>query len=506
MVTYYSLGGYGIETQLVPKSIEYAPAIFHQMNVNGLHPLDAAKLLLEQKMMNYYVCFTTRTTADEFTKWFNIQRSTLPEKLNGENEIYNELYTKTLKLVNSEPYDFKGWYANDLFSIFSQPAVSQNLELNRLAPCTMNETFLTIWCAMFLKWYNQEQHPEGCVLDTALYVPNILQVSEYDPQLPQEKHPRRIVCKLNPVGMKKFCFTMCNADTNKTLHDLIFSYDLSSLTIDSIMALYANFSIVHEKYDIANVGCTVADICYDLVVGSSYVTAKGDSGFTPNSISRADFHLFMDALRSAIQDGRITFSTETQELFGELLKHIGEKPEIINYFMKPITQVTASEASAFRKSEYAHFITDRFIFGQEAADEDADADTSDEEDTTTDEADTTDTDTPETGLAEGDELGDTTTDALGEDESEQSAEKKDKPQIDPNQMLLELAQPNETISDYLFREMVARRIGYIIKNPPQNAMPNDILMLKRWRSRWLYLTSISCLRDFLTRVSIRLSD
>ena len=81
-----------------------------------------------------------------------------------------------------------------------------------------------------------------------------------------------------------------------------------------------------------------------------------------------------------------------------------------------------------------------------------------------------------------------------------------KPPLDPKMMLLELANPTQSMSDYIYREMVARRISYIIKNPPENALPNDILMLKRWRSRWLYLASIACLRDFLSRVSIRLSD
>ena len=62
------------------------------------------------------------------------------------------------------------------------------------------------------------------------------------------------------------------------------------------------------------------------------------------------------------------------------------------------------------------------------------------------------------------------------------------------------------MSDYLYREIVAQRIGTLIKNPPRNAHPNDILMLKRWRSRWLYLASVACLRDFLTRISLRLSN
>ena len=91
------------------------------------------------------------------------------------------------------------------------------------------------------------------------------------------------------------------------------------------------------------------------------------------------------------------------------------------------------------------------------------------------------------------------------DESDETTEKV-KPQIDPQKMLLEISNPqNEALSDYMYRELVAQSISAIIKNPPNNARPNDILMLKRWRSRWLYLASVACLRDFLTRVSLRLS-
>ena len=72
--------------------------------------------------------------------------------------------------------------------------------------------------------------------------------------------------------------------------------------------------------------------------------------------------------------------------------------------------------------------------------------------------------------------------------------------------MLELAGTKETLSDYIFRETVARRISNLLKNPPENAMPNDLLTLKRWKSRWLFLASVACIRDFLTRISLRLSD
>lgn len=99
------------------------------------------------------------------------------------------------------------------------------------------------------------------------------------------------------------------------------------------------------------------------------------------------------------------------------------------------------------------------------------------------------------------------TDSDNQDEVEKT-QKQDihKPSIDPTMMLLEMASPDETLSDYIFRETVSMRIDNFLKNPPENASPNDLLMLKRWRSSWMWLTSISCLKDFLTRLSLRLSN
>jgi hypothetical protein len=99
------------------------------------------------------------------------------------------------------------------------------------------------------------------------------------------------------------------------------------------------------------------------------------------------------------------------------------------------------------------------------------------------------------------------TDQPGEDKEELKKGKElHRPTIDPEKMLLEMASTSETLSDYIFRETVSKRIDNVLKNPPENARPNDLMMLKRWRSSWLWLTSISCLRDFLTRLSLRLSN
>ena len=243
---------------------------------------------------------------------------------------------------------------------------------------------------------------------------------------------------------------------------------------------------------------SAADICFDLVTGSSYVKYK--AGLYTNAVQ--DLLAFVKA---KVSDNTLA-PLNDYELFGELLARCNESTDLVNYFIKPITLVTSTEAFAFRSSDYAKFIHDRLDPSMEAMEEDTE-DTEAEEETETgtgtdpeSQDDSTSTDEPD--------MSETTSDDTSMDQSDKSvtAEPDKKPQIDPDQMLLELAKPNELMSDYIFREIVARRISNIIKNPPENALPNDLLMLKRWRSRWLYLASISCLRDFLTRVSIRLSN
>ena len=178
------------------------------------------------------------------------------------------------------------------------------------------------------------------------------------------------------------------------------------------------------------------------------------------------------------------------ELFGALLTLLGDDPNIVNYFVQPDAKsITGEEAYAFRTSMYADCIPDRVIVAMEAAMEDDIADTGDG---TTDEGNTS--------------MGETDTGTVVDDTQPEQPAEQEKPEINPDKMLLELASPNETMTDYIYREMISRRITAILQNPPESARPNDLLMLKRWKSRWIYLTSIACLRDFLSRVSIRLSE
>ena len=241
-----------------------------------------------------------------------------------------------------------------------------------------------------------------------------------------------------------------------------------------------------------------------MVTGSSYVSPS------PSGSERiVDLASFKASLFNQIKSGKLQ-SPKDSKLFGDLLSRLGENCDLVNYFVKDINHISAQEAFAFRKSMLASIIKDRFVVSMEADDETAPADdtaNTGDDASGTDGTDTTD-DAADTGDASPD-LGGTDELAGGTSDPDDTEDKpeKVKPQIDPDKMLLELSNPqSEPMTDYVYREIVAQRISNLIKQPPRNARPNDIVMLKRWKSRWLYLASIACLRDFLTRVSLRLSN
>jgi len=239
----------------------------------------------------------------------------------------------------------------------------------------------------------------------------------------------------------------------------------------------------------------MAGVCYDVITGSSYTSDDLDAGSTI-----ADRGDWINLLKTMIQEGRLQ-KVHNNRLFGDLLARMGVDSDTVNYFTKNITQISTREASAFRNSVFSSVAGDKFIAGTEADDETTEDDQTDDTIASTDDTDANTGEAPE---------DDTSLDMSGSDGTSTGDQQPDvekvKPQIDPEKMLLELAAPSNTqLSGYLYRRVVAERLDNLINQPPQNARPSDILMLKRWRANWLYLVSIACLRDFLTRISLRLS-
>jgi hypothetical protein len=371
-------------------------------------------------------------------------------------------------------------YHKDLFVIFHQPPMQKYV--NREYLPTILESFLEVWVSMMFGWDDPDKYPNGLMGEAPLLIPSAVILKNYVPSKATTLHnDYGVVINLYPKVFGNF--TLGQLVNN--VHEFFALFDMSMHTLDALVGVYAAFCLDHDKYVMTNSqprqGFSIADVCFDLVTGSSFVFPD-----SAGLIRVYDRHIFFEVTKKQIAAGRLRM-VEDCELFGELLMKSGADQDIVNYFIKPISLISAAEAYAYRNSEFSGFLEDRFLTGTAAIDEET-------EEQDTDSVPGVDSEEP---LESGDDTG------ISE---EPTSAEDDKPQIDPKKMLLEMVKPSETMSDFIYREMVARRISAILKNPPENAMPNDLLMLRRWRSRWIYLASVSCLRDFLTRVSIRLSD
>ena len=478
--------------------------------LSGLHLFDQMKVVLEQCIYLYYLklCSCT-TTCSDFRNSVIRLRMTIPNSISTSDITIDHLYESGIKFIDHLLHkDVKTLLTvgpvSELYNIFLQK--NRAIYYNSLYTATMTKAFLDEFLAVFVGYYDSAAYPDGMLRNAPIYRPSLTLCDFRNTQ--GEKCSYQVAMTLSPIVTLGFDFT--EASHVKDLPSFIGCFNLVNYTVDEIIGLYASFSIDHDKYVIANstgnIDVAIADICFDMVTGSSYVSPS------PSGSERiVDLASFKTSLFNLIKSGKLQ-SPKDSKLFGDLLSRIGESCDLVNYFTKDINHISSQEAFAFRKSILAGIIKDRFLVSMEADDEEAPAD-----DGNTDDANAADTgadgtdDTADTANADdaSPDLGGTDELAGGASDPNDAEDKpeKVKPQIDPNKMLLELANPqSEPMTDYIYREIVAQRITNLIKQPPRNARPNDIVMLKRWKSRWLYLASIACLRDFLTRVSLRLSN
>ena len=471
-----------------------APGVFL---LSELHPFDRMKVVLEQAIyLDYLQKCSVTSTLDEYRQNVVSLFNQLPNALYEDDVIRQDLYktgyAAAHHILFRDPVDLlhhTGITAFDIYNIFNQLDAREYFG-NRYT-ASMTKPFLDQWLASTCGWYNAEEFKDGITTKCAVYLPELCVCSIKENINAYISNDVCIV--LMPVRMNSFDLKTANTRNRNCLSCYLRNFDMSHLGLDDLIGIYASFAIDHDRYVMTNsnasVKVTMADICFDMITGSSYVLHN-----TPAGKDRiVDLPYWKELVLSHVKEKKLK-PVQDSKLFGELLRNIGESDDIVSYFTKDIDHITATEALSYRKSIYASLFTDKFKASMED-----DADPATDDATATDE---TDTDNLSADLGGTDEMDDTSDTG---DESDETTEKV-KPQIDPQKMLLEISNPqNEALSDYMYRELVAQSISAIIKNPPNNARPNDILMLKRWRSRWLYLASVACLRDFLTRVSLRLS-
>lgn len=490
-----------------------APGVFL---LSDLHTFDQMKVVLEQAIyLDYLQKCSVTTTLKDYRQNVVSMFNKLPTKLYDaddviRNTLYDTGYNATKKLIYNDPTKLlvDGTInAYDIYNIFRQNNATAYYG-NRYVS-TMTKDFLDLWIASTCGWYNTEEFPDGITHNCALYRPEVTMCSikeNINAYISQD-----VCITLTPVVMSSFNLRDAKNNNRNCLSCYLTNFNMRTFSLDDIIGLYASFAIDHDKYVMTNssdsVKITMADICFDMITGSSYVSV-----YTPTGKARiVDFELWVKFVKNLIDSNKLQ-PAQDNKLFGELLNKIGESELLVNFFTKDIDHITAQEALTFRNSVYKSLIQKHAFVSMEDDTEDDDTSSEDEntEDTDNQNNDTSD-DTTDDELDTGNSTGDLGgTDEMNNVDSKEDTDqptKKVKPQIDPSKMLLEISNPqNEVLSDYLYREIVSQRIGTLIKNPPRNAHPNDIIMLKRWRSRWLYLASVSCLRDFLTRISLRLSN
>lgn len=488
-----------------------APGVFL---LSDLHPFDRMKVVLEQAIyLDYLQKCSVTTTLKDYRQNVVSMFNQLSDKIFDNDDVirttlYSTGYNAIRKLIHGDPTKLlvDGTInAYDIYNIFRQNNATAYYG-NRYVS-TMTKDFLDLWIASTCGWYNSEEFPDGITHNCALYRPEVTICSikeNINAYISQD-----VCITLTPVVMSSFNLRDAKNNNRNCLSCYLTNFNMRTFSLDDIIGLYASFAIDHDKYVMTNSSdsakITMADVCFDMITGSSYVSV-----YTPTGKARiVDFELWIKFVKNLVDANKMR-PAQDNKLFGELLNKIGESELLVNFFTKDIDHITAQEAFAFRNSVYKSLIEKHTFISMEDDTEDdttddTDVGTSDETtDTETNSEDDTDLDTDN---STGDLGGTDEMNSMDSKEDNDKPTKKVKPQIDPSKMLLEISNPqNEVMSDYLYREIVAQRIGTLIKNPPRNAHPNDIIMLKRWRSRWLYLASVACLRDFLTRISLRLSN
>lgn len=484
-------------------------------NITRLAPFDQIKVLLEQFMYASFLRYLgIYSVAQDLESNVTDILAAIPARISTGQEVldtqYNHIhhfvracYSRDPQPVAEDRVPPSPLSEAEILVIFNQPN-AQEYHLDEYTP-TIQESFVHEWAGLFLEKGDDSAAPLVAFTNAPIYAPTVEKYRDYAPN--GDGYVTRLRICISPVMIAN------NFAANRLAQGLydgpcayLSKFDLSAqASLSDLIPLLANYSLVPTEYAMTDSRhAALPAYCRDLITGGNHTEIVGSY-----SKSEASFD-FIALARFMVENSCIRPAVD-YSLLAELLQRLDEDPKVIDYLKKPVEEITAAEAFSFRHSLYASLLRDKFTArpGLAALEDEDNEDTSGEDaapvedEAVTDEDDGTDDDSGDLGMEE-----DTAPVDTGEDEQADAdaAAARPKPRIDPNQMLLELAKPGEPLSDYLFKEMVARRISAILRNPPENAMPNDLLMLKRWRSRWLFLVSIGCVRDFLTRISLRLSD
>lgn len=285
------------------------------------------------------------------------------------------------------------------------------------------------------------------------------------------------------------------------LYRYIAGFNWRNKSYAQFLAMMATFSIDHD-HSASNYGmidndpcCSIVDVCYDIVTRSD---------FTTHVSSYDNLKSSFDKLLKYLCD-RWKLNIDDYALLGDTLSKLGYATDAISYLQKNVNEITTAEMEAFQRSSLASFINRIALEANDPIVDDkisADKVASPVDNNVTPGDPTTD--------GAGDlptEPGDPT---LGDDSIEDSETKSE--QIDDvmpdatDGVMLELLDPSkETLSDYLYRNTFLVKVNNILQNPTQfNCSKKELILLKQWASRWLYIMSVQSLKSFLKNLSFSL--
>lgn len=275
-----------------------------------------------------------------------------------------------------------------------------------------------------------------------------------------------------------------NTESKVTLNffEYLSGFNLSSMDLDAIIGRLASFAIEKGKY-------ATSPGSYNDIFSAAYDTITGSNTLNYKKITPPDaFFKMLNRLNEYHRIGNL----EDTKVFSIFISKCDMDPDVSGYLAKPAKLISANEALAFRNSDLVNFIPDKMLnltIYKKATEAMEDGDIPPEDD-----ALNTDDQIPEDPDAanfpdDNIPLGDGTP-----------------PPRDPLKLLLELADPSETLADVIYKKLVSARIRDLLKNTPKELPIKEVLLLKKWLTHWINLVSVNSVKDFLSRLSFRLND
>lgn len=252
----------------------------------------------------------------------------------------------------------------------------------------------------------------------------------------------------------------------------------------------------------ANKSIPFQDACFDYftAVNAGMSGKKSESNDTHSYLRHGQIGTScrqgLQFILSLLKNGKLHNEPSYSASFSTFVSEYCNCPDILKELKAYSTKVLPATESYELK----------LIAGLEADDEDEEVQ-NDDVPKTEDTSDTSDTESTDEEDDSSEDMDFTTGDETDTDTATESdtAKPNHRPAIEHKFMLLELGSPVESLSDFLYRDLVSRRISYILKNPPENARPDVLELLKTWKNQWLFIVSIPTIRDFLSKIAIRIS-